>query len=365
MGLKQSDKKKNMYRILVQERNARLTMMSAVAAMILAAPGIAGNAFAAQIDASLIPEYDRAIGSFTGTKFIQINYEPGSSASSLFNGANVRVEFSVKGSNATGMSELVSRLNSALADVQSPARVTGANLTYAGVLKGEANRLTLSYRVEVVQTFTGFKLNQTAQDDIPVDINWRGFVVEGPVVVDSPDHGPVNVNQPAGLLELAFPDFAHALMETEAGSIMSEPILDFREIGEMKMEKWHWLFDPTIRLPAGAALLGIDIGSAKVLSVYSMGECSIREGCPLPKERDVNVTVDGAAIKVHGSTPQPNSQIEIAGFTSIEQAGQHQILRVRMDNPNPSIPPFTLQVLLVLGGMMGAIAIAVLFKTRK
>ncbi len=65
------------------------------------------------------------------------------------------------------------------------------------------------------------------------------------------------------------------------------------------------------------------------------------------------------------STHQPYSQIEIAGFTSIEQAGGHQILRVRMENPNPGIPGFTLQVLMVLGGMMGAIAVFVLFKTRK
>jgi uncharacterized membrane protein YsdA (DUF1294 family) len=36
-----------------------------------------------------------------------------------------------------------------------------------------------------------------------------------------------------------------------------------------------------------------------------------------------------------------------------------------MDNPNPGIPGFTLQVLLVLGGMMGAIAVMVLWKTRK
>jgi len=71
-------------------------------------------------------------------------------------------------------------------------------------------------------------------------------------------------------------------------------------------------------------------------------------------------------VQVHISTPQPNSQIEIAGFTSIEKAGAYEIIRVKMvDRGGFPIPPFTIQVLLVLGGMMGAIAFFVLLKTRK
>ncbi|MGI0014747.1 MAG: hypothetical protein ACREBU_15095, partial [Nitrososphaera sp.] len=126
-----------------------------------------------------------------------------------------------------------------------------------------------------------------------------------------------------------------------------------------------FLFDPTFSQASSKGVLKGDIGRAKVLSVYSLGECSIREGCPPPKEGDASVTVDGAQLKVHITTPTPNSQIEIAGFTSIEQAGDHQILRVTMDNPAFAIPWFTIQVLLVLGGMMGAVAIFVLVKSRK
>ena len=347
----------------VVSRNAGIVLASAMA--VLFASNIAGNAHAAQIDASLVPEYDTAVGTFTGTKFIQINYEPGSSAAQLFNGKEERVVFTIKGTNASGIGELVSIINAALIEAQSPAQVTDVNVTYSGVVKGGPNSVTLTYRVELTQKFSGFKLDQNASDDIPIDVNWRGFVIEGPVLVESPEHGTVNINQPIGLLEATFPDFAEALMDTEAREIMSGSILDFTEIGEMGMERWHWLFDPTRTLPGVADILGEDIGTARVLSVYSLGECSIREGCPPPKEADTTVSVGGSELKVHMSTPQPNSQIEIAGFTSIEQAGGHQILRVRMENPNPGIPGFTLQVLMVLGGMMGAIAVFVLFKTRK
>jgi hypothetical protein len=350
-----------MYRMTVYGRKAGLMLASALA--VLLGSSFAGQANAAQIDASLIPEYDRAVGTFTGTKFIQIKYQPGSAVAELFDGKNQRIEFTIKGTNASGMAELTALVNAALLKADSPAHVKNANLTYIGVLKGGPDLLTLTYRVELTQEFSGFRLDQSV-DDIPMDINWRGFVVEEALILES-GQGQVNVNQPVGLLEALYPEFAAKLMATEARSIMTEPILDFSEIGDMPMDRWHWLFDPTRNLASTSGLLSGDIGRAKVLSVYSLGECSIREGCPPPKEGDATVDVDGTSLDVHISTPQPNSQIEIAGYTSLERAGEHQIIRVRMDNPTPGIPGFTLQVLLVFGGMMGAIAVMVLFKTRK
>ncbi|HKU48574.1 MAG TPA: hypothetical protein VJP79_01365 [Nitrososphaera sp.] len=341
-------------------------MTAAVVAVLLASSsGVAGQARAAQIDASLIPEFDRAGGTFTGTKFIQVTYQPGSAVSELFDGKTERIEFSVNGTDSKGMAGLVALVNAALIKAESPAQVTGANITYSGVLKGGPDRLTLTYRVSLIQSFSAYKLDPSASDGIPMDVNWRGFVVGGAVPIESPKHGTINVNQPIGLLEATFPELAGQLMSTGAKDIMSEPILDFQEIGDMPLDRWHTLFDPTMSLVSTSGVLSGDIGSAKVLSVYSLGECSIREGCPPPKEGDAAVSVGGSDLKVHISTPQPNSQIEIAGFTSIESAGGHQILRVRMDDPSFGIPGFTIQVLLVFGGMMGAIAVVVLWKTRK
>src|SRR5688572_26018493 len=124
--------------INVRSRKAGLMLASALAIMLGAS--VVSQAEAAQIDASLIPEYDRAIGSFTGTKFLQINYMPGSSAAKLFDGKTQRIEFSIKGTNASGMAELVAFVNAALIKAESPAQVTSANLTYSGVLKGGPDR---------------------------------------------------------------------------------------------------------------------------------------------------------------------------------------------------------------------------------
>lgn len=334
-------------------------------AALLVGTGAAGRAQAAQIDAALIPEFDRAAGAFTGTRFVQISYDESSHVSKLFNGRTERIEFSVKGSNSSGMAELVQRINAALLQAQSPAKASSANLTYSGVLKGGQGSLTLTYRVQVDAVFSGFKLDQSASEDIPVDVNWRGFAVDGPVPVDSQSRGMININQPIGLLEAVDPGFAGKLLDSGAKSVMLSPMLDFGEIGSMPMERWHWLFDPTLNLASTSGIFRGDIGRAKVFSVYSLGECSIREGCPPPREADAVAAVDGTALRIHSSTPQPNAQIEIAGFTGIEQVGQQQIVRVKIEHAQAVVPGFTLQVLLVLGGMMGAIAVGVLLKARK
>lgn len=339
-------------------------LSAAIAALLIAS--LVSQAHAAQINASLIPEFDRAAGSFVGVKFVQILYEPGSPVADLFNGRTERIEFSIQGTNASGMSELVAAANQALLKVQSPVQITNANLTYSGVLRGGPDRLSLTYNVELIPAFSGFRLDGNATDNIPIDVNWRGFVIEGPVFVDTPEHGRINVNHPIGLLEAAFPEFAAKLAGSAAEEIMTESILDFSELGAMPMERWHSLFDPTwSQASTGGILRGEDIGRAKVMSVYSLGECSIREGCPPPKEGNASVSIDGTQVKVDSSTPQPNSQIEIAGFTSIEKAGGHEIVRVSMENATVALPHFTIIVLLVLGGMMAAIAFFVLFKTRK
>jgi hypothetical protein len=344
-------------------------MAAAVAGIVLAAGWFGGSlAYGAQINAFLVPEHDEGQARFMGLKFVSIKYPQGSSVTQAFNGVNERVELT-----APLRQEQLDQVNRALLESNSPMQLSSANITYSGTIRGLQDTLLLSYRVELESRVSGYVLNQPANytETILVDSNWRGFVVRGPVMIDS-NRGEVNVNEPIGLLQVAFPDFARHLMDANAETreIMTQPILDFGDFGRMPLERWHLLFDPTPSQVSTAGVLnGVDIGRAKVLSVYSLGECSIREGCPEPREADSTALIDSTELKVHISTPQPNAQVEIAGYTTLETKpanGDLEIIGVSLDDPGPGGPPaFTMQVLLVLGGMMAAVAVAVLYKARK
>ena len=105
-----------------------------------------------------------------------------------------------------------------------------------------------------------------------------------------------------------------------------------------------------------------------MLSVYSLGESSLREGTHAPTEKQAAVSIDGANVRVESSTPPPNAQITVAGYSAVEEVNGAEFASVSPDAPEgvqTATGGFPIQVLLVLGGMMGAIAIFVLFKARK
>ncbi len=349
-----------------------LHRLAAIVVGIVLAAGWLGEslAYGSQLEAFLIPEYQKGYAKFMGLKFIQIKYPPGSPVADRFDGVNERIEFTVP-LQPTQME----KVNKALLKSKSPMQLADANVTYAGTIRGSHDTLTLTYRIELDSHVSGYVLSQASNDTaeaILVDSNWRGFVVDGLVMVNTDSHGEVNVNEPVGLLQAIFPDIAQKLMNSnaETAAIMTQPILDFRDIGMVALERWHLLFDPTFSQESAKDIIkDTDIGMAKVLSVYSLGECSIREGCPDPREADSIATIDGSTLNVHISTPQPNAKIEIAGYTTIERGPEGdnlEIIGVNLDNPGPGGPPmFTMQVLLALVVMMGAIAVIVLFKARK
>jgi hypothetical protein len=129
-----------------------------------------------------------------------------------------------------------------------------------------------------------------------------------------------------------------------------------------------FLFDPT-GSQAGAYVTGFEeIGGARVVSIYSLGESSFREGTFQEVEREASATMDGMPVVVSSTTPATSAQITLAGFSNIQRSGDHEFAVVTQEasvGTATATGGFPIQVLLVLGGMMGAVAVFVLIKTRK
>ena len=81
-------------------------------------------------------------------------------------------------------------------------------------------------------------------------------------------------------------------------------------------------------------------------------------------EQEAKATIDGTAVNIHTFKSKPSGQIQLAGFAQL----RGEFVVVSEDAPqgtNTATGGFPLQVLLILGGMMGAVAVFVLFKARK
>jgi len=328
-------------------------------------------AYAVDLAAALNPAEDTADASFVGVRTITLEYPAGSSLAQELDGQNQRVEFSLNGTataqDGTGMSGLIAALNRALVQADSPVQASQAVVSYSGVLRGGPTSTVISYRIDLQPTLERIVLQgaEGGQTGRLVDLEWRGIAINEPLVVNAPDVGQININYPIGLLQAMYPSLAQKFEGTQATEVLNQPILNFEEFNA-PMTTWHVLFDPVGAYGGSVGLEGT--GGAQALSVYSLGESSLREGAHGIEERDATATIDGATVNVHSTTPPPSGQIQIAGYSDHRESGGAWYSIVTAEAPEgaqTSTGGFPIQVLLVLGGMMGAIAIFILFKARK
>jgi hypothetical protein len=339
---------------------------SAILATILIS-SIVYPAYANQMTVFLVTESDKADVIFTAIRFITIDYPAGSQLSQQFDGKNERVNFTMN-STEDGMSQLISTINQVLrTEKQSPVQLENATLDYTASLRGEADRVALAYKLVLNSNISRFVLEANTEQGTIVDLDWRGLVLNQSIILDTKEYGMIDVNYPIGLLQVTYPEFAQKILNSPVAEIMNDPLFNFEEIGT-PMDRWHFLFDPT-GSQAGAAGAGyIEEGQSKVVSIYSLGESSFREGTHSAVEKEGVATIDGTQVSVHASTPPPSGQIQLTGFARTAQAGGGELAFVTSQAPagtTTATGGFPIQVLLILGGMMGAVAVFVLLKARK
>lgn len=343
------------------------TVLSGVIAALLIS-SFASQAYGADLQAFLVPSRDSTVASYIGVKTLTLTYPEGSSLAQELDGETRRISFSVNGTagqqNSSGVGEAINAINAALLEAKSPVQATKATISYTAVLRGDPTRTTISYKTEIKPTLEKFVLQNQGGSQI-IDLEWRGIAIGSPVVLTAPDIGEIDVNHPIGLLQNLHPDIATKLSNTEAREIFEEPILDFKSF-DFPLANWHQLFDPVGAYGGSSGLQGTE--GATVLSVYAFGEGSLREGVHEAEEKDASVNIDGVNVQVHSTTPPPSGQITVAGYSDEQEANGAEFASVSPNAPEgvqTSTGGFPIQVLLVLGGMMGAVAIFVLLKARK
>ena len=337
--------------------------------------GFISQAYAAQMTAVLLPSTDKAQVNFTGVQILELKYQADSAIANELNGKKERLNFTVTGSvtndNGTGMSQLIRTVNDdLLTSTHSLVQIGQASLTYTATINGNPTSALFAYKVDFVPTIQNFIISggASAQETV-IDLSWRSLVIQQPLNVNVPNVGKVNVNYPIGLFEIKYPDLGAKLENTEAKAILESPILSFHRFGppDAPMDVWHFLFDATGAQAGGSVLLNSTAGSSKVDSIYALGESSFREGVLIADEKSVDVNVDGITVTVHSNEPPPSGQLIIGGYARADSRGGTEVAVVTPDAPPGATASggFPIQVLLVFGGMMGAISVFILLKARK
>ncbi len=132
------------------------------------------------------------------------------------------------------------------------------------------------------------------------------------------------------------------------------------------MNDWYHLFDPAAELAEtkGYGYKG-EANGAKVVTIYSLGEGSIREGEHSDTIHDVTFG-NNKQYKAEMTLPAPNGRIDILGYARLVSSPGQETAIVSQTNEGGSsyAGNFPIVVLGGLGAMMLVVVAIVLIKSR-
>jgi len=282
-----------------------------------------------QLEVTIDPDSDTAIAKMTYQRSVNIDFSDGGNLAETMYGKNNQITFSADSSNPSVQS-LISKLNSYILSNNSQAQITDLTVEYKSLMTGRSTSMSVDYTVILHPTIHNFVIKQgSGNDPTLLDVDWRGFGVVGPVVINTLAYGDVEINLPISTFERFTPALALSLESSDAGEIMSTRLMDGDEIKAQPIGNWHFLFDPT-GIGADASQYGFQTGS--VISSFTMGESSLREGLIREQVHEGSVNID-KTYRVTSYESSGNASIDIIGFANRDVLGSSEIFGVTPDAP--------------------------------
>ena len=290
----------------------KLLIIALFVGAVIALGSIAPTFGSAQLEATLEDATGNALAKMTYQRTIWIDYSDGGNLENILAGKNVTVIFSVD-SSAMGMKELIQKINSSIASNDSDAYVSDMSLDYVALMTGRDDKMSIDYKIILHPVIENFVIRDyTGTSPALLDVDWRGFGASGPVEIQTPNYGIMEINLPISLFDKYTPEIAMQLKSSDAGALLTKSIMNADGIRDQPIENWHFLFDPT-GIGVDAAQYGFQTGS--VISKYTMGESSLREGIQTERTSEAMFTID-KAYSVKTFEASDNASLDVVGFAT-------------------------------------------------
>jgi len=169
------------------------------------------------------------------------------------------------------------------------------------------------------------------------------------VVIDG-----VEINQMISAIKEHQPKLYSYLVGSEAEKLLSKNLINAEGIKNQELANWHFLFDPT-GITSDAAKFGLSEEiTGFVVSGYTMGESSFREGIQIEKEQEATFTVD-KQYTVRAIESADSATLRIIGFANIDNLEGLEIFGVTPTPPEgfatTSTGNFPITVMYGMAGM--------------
>ena len=307
-------------------------------------------AWAAQMTAQINPNSDESFFKVNYQKTVFIEYPNGGT---LFDELHTK-EWTVSGVADESNPEvraLIDRLNSKIQNDGSGSSISALTVTYDFHLKGRNLNTSIDYKVILEGTLTDYVVSRD-QTKTLVDMGWRGLSVTAPVIIDG-----VEINHPISVLQEDEPVVYNILKGSEAEEILSKNLIDAEYIKNQPMTNWHFLFDPT-GINVDASGFGLDESiSGFVVSHWTMGESSLREGRQVERVFEAEVAADKNYV-VRSVQSADAANLSSIGFGALDKLDGVEIAGITPTAPEGFATTSTGEFpVIIVYGMAGMAAI--------
>ena len=313
--------------------------------------GSSAPAWGAQLDVRINPNNAESPFKMSYLKTVFIEYPNGGVLFDTLNGA----EWKTAGQADTtdpGVQKLMMELNEGIQQDGSQGQVSDLNVLYEFQLKGRTLQTSIDYRVVLEGTITDYIITEDSQKKL-VDLGWRGLSTINSIVIDG-----VEINIPLDTLKTEEPVIYNTFVNTEAEDVLNKELINADFILEQPLTNWHFLFDPT-GINADASTFGLDDEIAGfVVSSWTMGESSIREGRQVERVFEAEVMSD-QAYTVRSVQSTDTANLFLIGFGALDILDGIEIAGVTPTPPEDYMTTSTGDFpVLIIYGMAGLAAVA-------
>lgn len=289
--------------------------------------GTSSPVWAAQLDARINPDNPDFNFNVKYQRTIFIEYNEGGQLADQLRGAIESKRLTADSTNPA-IVDLINRINQKLASDGSGAIVSDLNVEYTVQMTGRALNTAIDYKLILSGTISDHIIRERqGQAPAIIDLGWRGITVEGPIVIDGTE-----INLPISFIEDRAPSVFSSIKGTEAEVLFSENLINAEGIKNQPLSNWHFLFDPTgINVDAGTFGLAEEI-SGFVVSGFTMGESSLREGRQVEKVFEAHFTLDKNYM-VRSIESADNANLAVIGFGVVDSLEELEIIGVTPTAP--------------------------------
>jgi hypothetical protein len=342
-------------------------------------------AHAVTLTAVLNPNQDSTNATYDEIHTVLIDYPQNSQIATFLQNSPARITITATSlpteqnkQNAAAMQTFLDGINQAFTNAHSNVQATSASLKFIADIKHYSNTESIvAQRTMLTLGLQDYMLSNNQDPNHKfVDFNWRAFTINQPIRLSYTDNKTgtiknMEINYMSGVLDATMPGFMDALKKAGATQqttlLLQTPVIDYSKLSE-SMDRWYVLFDPTASLveTQGYGYKG-ETNGARVDTIYSLGEGSIREGAMDATAYNSNFGTAPNTYSLTFTVPPPAARIDVLGYskmTTTSNGSSVAIISNQNEGGSSYAGNFPMVVLSVLGGMMGAIVVFVLFKAR-